>query len=329
MRDVRLPCGDNSIQFDHVIVSVFGIYVIETRHLSGWILGSERQANWIQVFPHRKIRFRNPLLKVQRCVRAFSDILELDLSKFHPMLVFTGSTRFSMGMPGNVIKFGGLLPYVQFSSRELLDYDEVERLVEHIEYLRLEPEDNPDMAAAENLKIHHSGFWALLGDIRGLVRNMPLTMHTAKIAVAVVFLGASLLISNNMLNPESGIAIVEAGEVPVEQVFAQASEPRPEMPLQQPARSVVAEPLQSAGTQPLPDVVFTHSREYLSRMKASQLERQQQQESERQLAWESSLMCAISDETRRCFCFEPRGVRAELDSEQCRLLVSKGSALSN
>lgn len=47
---VPRPDGDGLTQVDHVVVSPYGIFVIETKNYTGWIYGSEHQAKWTQTF---------------------------------------------------------------------------------------------------------------------------------------------------------------------------------------------------------------------------------------------------------------------------------------
>ena len=42
------PDGQGSTQLDHIVVSPFGIFVIETKNYRGWIFGSEKQGHWTQ-----------------------------------------------------------------------------------------------------------------------------------------------------------------------------------------------------------------------------------------------------------------------------------------
>ena len=45
-----------------MFVSVFGVFVVETKNMGGWIFGSERNREWTQVFPNaEKYKFQNPL----------------------------------------------------------------------------------------------------------------------------------------------------------------------------------------------------------------------------------------------------------------------------
>ncbi|MEG0318175.1 MAG: nuclease-related domain-containing protein [Comamonas sp.] len=42
---LRLADG-NTTQIDHVVVSPYGLFVLETKHMQGWIFGSEKQKKW-------------------------------------------------------------------------------------------------------------------------------------------------------------------------------------------------------------------------------------------------------------------------------------------
>ena len=49
-RDVTLRVPDGATQVDHICVSRFGIFVVETKNMGGWIFGRERDRQWTQVF---------------------------------------------------------------------------------------------------------------------------------------------------------------------------------------------------------------------------------------------------------------------------------------
>jgi len=47
------PDGKGTTQIDHIVVSPFDVFVIETKNYKGWILGDEKQRQWTQQI-HRK-----------------------------------------------------------------------------------------------------------------------------------------------------------------------------------------------------------------------------------------------------------------------------------
>jgi len=48
-------------QIDHVVISKYGVFVIETKNYSGWIFGGENSFEWTQVIYKNKFKLYNPL----------------------------------------------------------------------------------------------------------------------------------------------------------------------------------------------------------------------------------------------------------------------------
>lgn len=63
IKNVTLPTDDGSTQIDHIVVSVYGIFVIETKNMKGWIFGGERQRTWTQKLFKESYKFQNPLFQ--------------------------------------------------------------------------------------------------------------------------------------------------------------------------------------------------------------------------------------------------------------------------
>lgn len=49
MNHVTLRLKDGTTQIDHILVTRFGVFVIETKDYKGWIFANAKQANWTQV----------------------------------------------------------------------------------------------------------------------------------------------------------------------------------------------------------------------------------------------------------------------------------------
>ena len=47
-KNVTLPTEDGTTQIDHIIVSRYGVFVIETKNMKGWIFGNPQQKTWTQ-----------------------------------------------------------------------------------------------------------------------------------------------------------------------------------------------------------------------------------------------------------------------------------------
>jgi hypothetical protein len=106
LNNVTIPGPDGSTQIDHILVSRFGIFVIESKNMSGWIFGNEKSAEWTQSFPGGRFRFQNPLRQNYRHTKCLADFLDIDHDKFHSVVMFWGESKFKTAMPENVLDRG-------------------------------------------------------------------------------------------------------------------------------------------------------------------------------------------------------------------------------
>lgn len=78
-------------QIDHIVLSEYGIFVIETKHYKGWIFGNEKAENWMQVIFKEKHAFRNPVKQNWSHICALKNVLaEFPQVAYYPIVVFAG-----------------------------------------------------------------------------------------------------------------------------------------------------------------------------------------------------------------------------------------------
>jgi hypothetical protein len=75
LHNVTLNTPDGTTQIDHVFLSPYGIFVLETKNMSGWIFGSEKQAQWTQKLYKRTFKFQNPLRQNYKHLKALEATL--------------------------------------------------------------------------------------------------------------------------------------------------------------------------------------------------------------------------------------------------------------
>jgi len=75
--NLLLPCRSNSTmtQIDHVVVSSYGIFCIETKNYNGWIFGDAKQEYWTRVIYRYKDRIRNPMWQNYGHIKAIQDLV--------------------------------------------------------------------------------------------------------------------------------------------------------------------------------------------------------------------------------------------------------------
>ena len=103
--------NDGTTEVDHVIVSRYGIFVIETKNYSGSIYGRAEDKQWTQVCRGQKNKFRYPLKQNDCHIRSLADFLNLPTEVFHPVVFFVGDARFKTAWPAGVLA-GGLSHYI-------------------------------------------------------------------------------------------------------------------------------------------------------------------------------------------------------------------------
>jgi len=138
IKDVTLQTDDGSTQIDHIIVSRYGVFVIETKNMKGWIFGSANQKTWTQkIFKHTH-KFQNPLHQNYKHVKTLEALLDIPASAIHSLVVFVGDSTFKTELPDNVVNAGGYIRYIKARHEVILSQADVETVTTQIEQLRLQ-----------------------------------------------------------------------------------------------------------------------------------------------------------------------------------------------
>lgn len=88
--DVMLMTEHGTTQIDHIVVSRYGVFVIETKTMTGWIYGSENDKYWTQNIYGNKYQLYNPVFQNNGHVRALRKILDDDGKIFiYPIVAFS------------------------------------------------------------------------------------------------------------------------------------------------------------------------------------------------------------------------------------------------
>jgi len=138
IKDVTLQSEDGTTQIDHLIVSRYGVFVIETKNMKGWIFGSANQKTWTQKIYKHTNKFQNPLHQNYKHVKMLETLLEIPASAIHSLVVFVGDSTFKTEMPDNVTYAGGYICHIKSKREVLLSQTDVDATINQIERLRLQ-----------------------------------------------------------------------------------------------------------------------------------------------------------------------------------------------
>ncbi|MCI5142836.1 MAG: nuclease [Candidatus Electrothrix sp. ATG1] len=139
IHNVTLPTLDGSTQIDHIFVSHFGIFVVETKNMKGWIFGGEHQKQWTQKIFKKSFKFQNPLHQNYKHVKALEASLDVPSNVIHSVVVFVGESTFKTPMPANITRGGGYITYIKSFRELVLSEDQVKKAIAQIQSGRLTP----------------------------------------------------------------------------------------------------------------------------------------------------------------------------------------------
>lgn len=153
MNDLLLEIGNKTAQIDHVVISAYGIFVIETKNYSGVIIGNENDKKWIQITgDNTKYEFYNPIRQNRNHCRAISECLGfgnpgyyIPITVFLPECELQVETRCPVIYTDNLLEFIGKYKHSVIRGLTAMDF-----------YNKLKNSCNPSYAARqkhiENIK---------------------------------------------------------------------------------------------------------------------------------------------------------------------------------
>lgn len=111
--NILIPSDDGTTQIDHILISQHGLFVIETKNISGWIFGSPSGKFWTQKLnKNHSQKFQNPLFQNYKHTKTLADITGIAHDKIKSVVVFVGDTKFKTDLPENVIRLCEYIPYM-------------------------------------------------------------------------------------------------------------------------------------------------------------------------------------------------------------------------
>lgn len=142
LHNVTLMTDHGTTQVDHIYVSRYGVFVVETKNYAGWIYGREHDATWTQHLYRVRHSFQNPLRQNYRHTKAVQNLLGIDDSAVHSVVAFMGPCVLKTPLPPNVSKGAGFVRYIRSRTTPIFTESEVTQIVATLRSGRL-----PDTAA--------------------------------------------------------------------------------------------------------------------------------------------------------------------------------------
>lgn len=141
INDVMIP-DDNggTTQIDHIVLSPFGIFVIETKNMKGWIFGDRHSEKWTQQIYKNKKTFHNPFRQNYKHIQSLVSITEIPENNFFHIIVFVGECTIKTRdkLPDALVENGTqLVNYIRSFTKITLDDASLKQISDIISNHRL------------------------------------------------------------------------------------------------------------------------------------------------------------------------------------------------
>ena len=139
LHDVTLHYKSSTTQIDHVVLSKYGVFVIETKNYNGWIYGDASSRRWTQTLGRKKFKFQNPLHQNQKHVSAVCENLKIDSDNVFSVIAFVGNSKLKTQVPTNVCEGLEFVRYIRTFKRIRFSVAEVAEFEKSLTERRLRP----------------------------------------------------------------------------------------------------------------------------------------------------------------------------------------------
>lgn len=93
LNNIMLEDDYGTHQIDHIVISNYGIFVIEMKNFYGLITGNEHNEYWIQHFGKKKFKFKNPIYQNYGHIKSLENLLKLNNDYFIPIVCFSNQAK--------------------------------------------------------------------------------------------------------------------------------------------------------------------------------------------------------------------------------------------
>lgn len=143
INNIMLQVGNKTTQIDHVVVSNYGIFVIETKNYRGWITGNEFDDYWRQTIYKRKERLYNPIKQNYCHIQALKEHLnEFEDINYISIIAFTTKADLKVKAKTDVVYTTRLPQTIKKYNTETIRDSIKEQIYERLNSLNIDSKEN-------------------------------------------------------------------------------------------------------------------------------------------------------------------------------------------
>ncbi len=133
INDIILKTSTATTQIDHIVVSKYGIFVIETKNYKGLIFGDEKSEKWTQSIYGNKKKFMNPIRQNYGHIKNIEKLIS-DIGSFPiiSIIAFSGDCKLNINVDSHVIIWGKIIETIEKYKEVVINDDDINRIYDRI-----------------------------------------------------------------------------------------------------------------------------------------------------------------------------------------------------
>ena len=108
LNDIMIFSNGETHQIDHVVVSIYGVFVIETKQYNGYITGGKYDKHWIRHVGRNEIYYTNPIRQNMGHVKTICQLLNLDETKVFNIVFIPSTAKLKIDHDGELVRYDEL-----------------------------------------------------------------------------------------------------------------------------------------------------------------------------------------------------------------------------
>lgn len=134
LNDVLIKSGNYTTQIDHIVISRYGVFVIETKNIHGKIYGSENAEYWKQYLPDvgfkrygttQEHQLRNPFWQNAGHIKSLRRLVFGNDVPIHGVVVFPYNTDLYVNCDQPLLRVKDVAPYIKQFRTEVLSDEQI------------------------------------------------------------------------------------------------------------------------------------------------------------------------------------------------------------
>lgn len=122
INNIMVIVNNKSSQIDHLVVSKYGIFVIETKQYNGYLAGKDYDKKWTVKAGNRKYYINNPIHQNYGHVQSLKEVLNIDENKFVPIVCISSNARVNI-QSDKVVLITNLIRTITSYQKEIISND--------------------------------------------------------------------------------------------------------------------------------------------------------------------------------------------------------------